>query len=559
MSASGTPATGLHGGEEPGAGAERRALISLRGLTKRFGGVTAIDGVTATLAAEPVSAVIGANGAGKTTLFRLIAGVYMPTAGTIEFDGADLGRLSPSARVRRGIAHTSQGVRLFPSMSVLENVWVGLRSGAAGRRLSLLSRRERARQQDEAAAYLARVSPALLKRVNDPAGQLPYGEQRRVEIARTLAAKPRLLLLDEPAAGLTRRERAELTDLVSALTADGTLRIVLIEHDVSLVMQVARHITVLDMGRFLGEGTPAEIRQDPRVLAAYLGSVEPGQGTRVTVSATPPTAPQAGPPGTAPSGTSSPGEAPASPPLLMVRDASVSYGRVAAVVNISFSVAAGQIFALLGANGAGKSSTINMISGLKAPASGSVELAGAGVISRRKPHDIVRLGISQVPEGRRILPKLTVHENLEVAGYLRRREHSLAAQCDRIYETFPELARMRGRMGGALSGGEQQMLAIGRALMSDPKVLMLDEPSLGLAPMLVDRIWAILQSLRGQLTVILVEQNYARALEIADVAAVLNHGSIERQGPADVLAQDSSLSDLYLGGGVMSSDPAPGH
>lgn len=528
-------------------GPDATPLVSLRGLTKRFGGVSAVEDVTADLARHPVTAVIGANGAGKTTLFRLIAGVYKPTSGSIHYEGVDLGGSSPSARVRRGIAHTSQGVRLFPNMSVLENVWVGMHAGARTR-WSRGVRRERAREHDEAAALLDRVSPELLKRANDPAGQLSYGDQRRVEIARTLAAKPRLLLLDEPAAGLNQRERRELIDLISTLTDDGTLRVILIEHDVPLVMRVAQRVMVLHMGRRLAEGPPAGIRQDPRVLEAYLGTRNPAEKpappARVGVRDEP--VPE--------TGTDA---AEGAVPLLSVRNTSVNYGHVAAIVNVSITVRSGEIFALLGANGAGKSTTINMISGLTPPHTGSVELAGVGVISRRKPHEVAALGVAQVPEGRRIFPKLTVHENLEVAGYLRRHDVDVATQCERIYGVFPELARMRERAGGALSGGEQQMLAIGRALMSEPKVLMLDEPSLGLAPMVVDRIWEIVVSLRGETTVILVEQNYVRALEIADSAAVLEHGSIQLQGPASTVAKDPVLSDLYLGGAMPGSSDRP--
>jgi branched-chain amino acid transport system ATP-binding protein len=231
---------------------------------------------------------------------------------------------------------------------------------------------------------------------------------------------------------------------------------------------------------------------------------------------------------------------------LSVRNISVSYGKVEAVSNVSFDVPRGEVFALLGANGAGKSTIINTISGLLRPSPGEIFFDSKRLTSR-KPYEIVGLGVCQVPEGRRIFASLTVEENLEVAGYVRRQAGNSASRFARVYDLFPRLGQLRQQYGGTLSGGEQQMLAIGRALMAEPKLLMLDEPSLGLAPTICDRIWETLHTLKGDLTVLLVEQNFAMALEVADWGAVLEHGSIRKEGPAVDLAEDLALADLYLG------------
>lgn len=231
---------------------------------------------------------------------------------------------------------------------------------------------------------------------------------------------------------------------------------------------------------------------------------------------------------------------------LSVRNISVSYGKVQAVSNVSFDIPRGEVFALLGANGAGKSTIINTISGLLRPSPGEI-IFDSKRLTSRKPHEIVGLGVCQVPEGRRIFASLTVEENLEVAGYLRRQDGNGVQRFDRVYDLFPKLGELRQQYGGTLSGGEQQMLAIGRALMAEPKLLMLDEPSLGLAPIILGRIWETLHTLKGDLTVLLVEQNFAMALEVADRGAVLEHGSIRKEGLAADLAEDPALVDLYLG------------
>jgi len=232
--------------------------------------------------------------------------------------------------------------------------------------------------------------------------------------------------------------------------------------------------------------------------------------------------------------------------MLELRDVTVSYGMIEALKGISLTVGPGEIVALIGANGAGKSTTLMSISGVSALRSGVISYDG-NELSGLPAHEIVQLGISQVPEGRRIFSRMTVRENLEMGAFTRGR-NDLARGLERVFSIFPMLAERTGQYGGTLSGGEQQMLAIGRALMSGPKLLLLDEPSLGLAPIIVSRIFKIIKDINEQgTTVLLVEQNAKAALRLANRAYVLETGTIVMQGQASVLASDPGIKKAYLG------------
>jgi len=232
--------------------------------------------------------------------------------------------------------------------------------------------------------------------------------------------------------------------------------------------------------------------------------------------------------------------------MLELIDATVSYGMIDALKGISLKIEEGEIVALIGANGAGKSTTLMSISGVTMLRHGTISYNGTQ-ISGRPVHEIVEMGISQVPEGRRIFPRMTVSENLEIGAFARK-SLELSKEIERVFVLFPTLADRRRQLGGTLSGGEQQMLAIGRALMSRPKLLLLDEPSLGLAPIIVTRIFRIIQEINQQgMTVLLVEQNAKAALRLAHRAYVLETGKIVMQGQASLLEKDPGIKKAYLG------------
>ncbi|HZZ45969.1 MAG TPA: ABC transporter ATP-binding protein [Pseudonocardia sp.] len=233
--------------------------------------------------------------------------------------------------------------------------------------------------------------------------------------------------------------------------------------------------------------------------------------------------------------------------LLEIEDLHVFYGNIAALKGVSLTVDEGEIVALIGANGAGKTTTLKTISGLRALSSGRIRFEGAD-ISRMPGHRRVRAGIGQAPEGRGIFPGMTVHENLLMGAYARR-DKKLDSDLTEVYDLFPRLAERRSQFGGTMSGGEQQMLAIGRALMAQPKVLLLDEPSMGLAPLLVRQIFDIIAEInRRGTTVLLVEQNASQALAMATRAYVLETGRVVKAAPAGELLTDPAVRAAYLGG-----------
>lgn len=233
--------------------------------------------------------------------------------------------------------------------------------------------------------------------------------------------------------------------------------------------------------------------------------------------------------------------------MLELKNVNVHYGAIHALQGINIKVNQGEIVTLIGANGAGKSTTLKAISGVLKPTTGEILFEGND-IAKMKSHNLVSLGIAHVPEGRRVFSKMSVMENLEMGAYSRKDKEQIKKDYEKIFEIFPRIYERRNQMAGTLSGGEQQMLAMGRALMSKPRLLLLDEPSMGLAPLIVKQIFSIIEDInKSGTTILLVEQNATMALKVADRAYVIQHGTIEMEGSAEELLNDESVKNAYLG------------
>ena len=487
---------------------EKVSEVRVEQVSKRFGGLLALNRVSLEARSGERRAIIGPNGAGKTTLFRIISGEMSPTEGQVYLGSKRIDGTPPEHLARSGLARTFQHSSIFPELSLAENLTLSaLAARGQTHRLS--------RMQLEKKVFEVLAQVGLEDKAHQPAADLSHGEKRQLEIGLALAQNTRVLLLDEPLAGLAGAERRHMAELIARLPQQLTL--LLIEHNLDFALGLAHQVSVLHYGELLAEGQPDAVVKDPKVQEVYVGQAASAQ--------------------------INPKDRPQKPVLLRVKGLKAGYGGALVLEGVDLEVRQGEVVALLGRNGMGKTTLIHTLMGLMHPMGGEVRLEQQEITSL-PPQSRAALGISLVPQGRRMLSELLVEEELILA------QRPGPWSIEKIYQLFPRLEE-RGRFySTSLSGGEQQMLALSRALVANPRLVLMDEPSEGLSPLMVKHVGEIIHELRqsGE-TILLAEQNVDLALGVADYVYILEHGQLVFEGtPGQILQQRHRLQE-YLGVG----------
>jgi ABC-type branched-subunit amino acid transport system ATPase component/ABC-type branched-subunit amino acid transport system permease subunit len=492
--------------QNPGPG----PVLTVKGLEKSFGGFRAVGNAGLTLGAGDIHALIGPNGAGKTTFFNLVSGLLAPDHGRVRLLDRPIEGLPPHQICRLGLARSFQITSLYRGLSVYENLRLSLQARHPARFNAWRDIDEYRDVHTETAALVRFLG---LEGVEEAAaGELSYGGQRLVDLGIAVGTKPQVLLLDEPLAGLAAAERERVSKLLPNIA--GSIPVLIVEHDIDRVLAFSLRVTVMNQGEVLMAGTPEEVRADQRVQAIYTGSGTPPATDRLSVGAD-------------------------SAPILRVERVNAFYGKSHIIDDVTLDVRAGEIVALLGCNGAGKSTLLKTLAGLVALQSGRVEYDGRDIAGLPAP-DIARLGIGYVPQGRGLYAGMTVAENLALGRLARAADGSTGVVWDeaRIFAHFPRLKERMNVPADYLSGGEQQMAAVARALSGNVKLLLLDEPFEGLAPSVVLELFKVFDQLRRHISILIVEHNLDLVLALADRVFALERGAVFHQGPAAALLTD---------------------
>ena len=482
-------------------------------------------------------ALIGPNGAGKTTLFDCLSGVQEPDGGRVHFDGVDLTGLSQFERSRLGLARTFQRIELFAGLTVRDHLLVADRA----QRLRGAMLRDLTGRSRPTADELARCD-AVLERVGltDDADRavetLSLGRGRVVELARALVCRPRLLFLDEPSSGLDHAEASEMAGVLEEVQRERDVAIVLCEHDVAFVERLA-HADLRARRRSADRrgADPRGAAQRGRAhrLPGERGMTAPPRDSVAGARVEPPAEPPAEPAGDPSAAASARREPDAARPVLELDRVSAGYRQFKALFDVSLQIGAGSAVALIGHNGVGKTTVARVASGLVEPTAGSVRVEGHDLTGRH-PYEFARAGVAHAPEGRSVFATLTVEENLLLPFQARFGRNGMGPALAEAYEHFPILAERRKQNAGSLSGGEQRMLTLARVLVMKPKVLIADELSLGLAPIITKEVYRVLAKIRSAGTALLViEQHVDHAMALADRIVVLERGEVTYRGAPD--------------------------
>jgi branched-chain amino acid transport system ATP-binding protein len=490
---------------------DARTVLRVEAVHKHFGGIRAVQSASLTVRAGEIHALIGPNGAGKTTLFNVATGMFSPDSGTVSLHGAAVHTLPPHRICRQGLARSFQITNLFRGLSIYENLRLSLQARHRARFNAWRDIDSYPEIHAETRELIRFLGLEGIEEIDG--GSLSYGGQRLVDLGIALGSKPCVLLLDEPLAGLAAAERERVSNLVRNIAAG--IPVMIVEHDIDRVLGFSQVVTVMNQGEVLMTGTPAEVRADRRVQEVYTGT-----GT---------------PPATRRNGNSLNEK-----PLLSFQGVNAFYGKSHILNDASLDVRDGEIVALLGRNGAGKTTLLRTLCGLVPPASGTIVFDGRDVAGLSAP-EIARLGIGYVPQGRGLFAGMTVADNLALGRLARRQDngadgrHGAFWSEAQILEYFPRLKERMHVAADYLSGGEQQMVAVARALSGNVKLLLLDEPFEGLAPAIVQELFGVFDRLRGQTSIVIVEHNLDLVLALADRVFALERGAVFHQGPAEPL------------------------
>ena len=493
------------------------AVLEVGGIAKSFGGIKAVQGVSFAVKDRTLHALIGPNGAGKTTAFNLISGLFAPDTGKVTLAGRQVAGMSPEAITTVGIGRSFQITNLFPTLTIEENVRLAAQARDP-QRFSIWSPSGGLENVNrETAAIISTMGLAGVEKAE--AGSLSYGGQRLLDMAVAIATKPRILLLDEPLAGLASAERDRVGRLIKQISTD--IPVLLVEHDIDRVFELADHVTVMNEGQVLVDGTVEDARSSPKVQEVYIGS-----GAHALAEKARPTAAK---PET----------------LLMLAGVNTFYGKSHILRDVTFDVRQNEIVALLGRNGAGKSTVLKTITGIAPPASGKVDLAG-DALAGSPSAVITRRGISYVPQGRGLFAGMSVAENMELGRLKRRNGAGMFWEEEKIFTFFPRIKERWRSPADYLSGGEQQMVAVARALSGDTRILLLDEPFEGLAPAIVEELFEAFDKLRQEVSILIVDHHLDLALALSDRTVALERGQITHIGPSKALSDDIDLRRKVL-------------
>jgi branched-chain amino acid transport system ATP-binding protein len=485
------------------------ALLEVAGLTKRFGGLVAVKSVGFEVAPGEILGLIGPNGSGKSTVMKLIMGLERPNAGSVRLGGQELAGQPTHVIARAGMGIVFQHSRPLHRQTVLQNILLGLLPD----RLTALRAGPPAIAQATAIGQRVGLG-AVLHRL--PA-TLPFADLRRMELAKAIARNPRMVLVDEPFAGLTAPEVKDFSDLIKSFRDEGRA-VLLVDHNVKSVAAMVDRVIALYLGEIIAQGSAAEVMDDETVRRVYLGGGITTHERPAAVFAQ-------------------------TAPVLSVDGVSVFYGKAQALDKVSLVLHPGEFVSIVGLNGAGKTTLFNAISGL-VPYSGCISWQGAA-LATRSAAAIARGGIVHCPETRELFGDMSVADNIALGGqHITPAERS--ARMAWLFGLFPILKARLTQSARTLSGGEQQMLAIARALMMKPRLLILDEPTLGLAPVILGQLSEALKRLREEtdITILLGEQNVTFALPHADRVYVLEHTKIIWEGPPSRFAAE--MADGFL-------------